>query len=336
MTASCSLPLSASNARRCVSASPACEYGFTYGREQTVMEVRWLARKAPETARQETAVAGKERRRTGSLVYVERLLRIGVDGIGDVVQLEVGVRRNEHDGRARARRHQARRGKARSREVDARRICRGSLQGPCRVVRARLRIEPSVLVERQRWHVARRAPDALEQFLACEHGALDLAVVRNHPPRHLQRRLKERERRDIRPRQLIHDPVIIRVSIDSEALSRLDAVVLIERRGGEFAQGYSGARMLPRSDDEARLLRGGARQQALRRQPFHASCVPRTVGAPRQCAEGDAFRPQRPRLARQSAVAGPPQVVRDLAGDHLDVASAKKWWSRAQIPDRAE
>ena len=80
------------------------QHGLAHGREQAVMKVRPLVGNAPQSVSEKPSVASHELWGSNRLIHVERLFRRLVFRIGDVVQLEVGVRRNAEDGRILVRR----------------------------------------------------------------------------------------------------------------------------------------------------------------------------------------------------------------------------------------
>jgi len=192
-----------------------------------MMEERRLVRRAPKLSRHESAIPSEERCRVGEGIslHVEWLaIRIARPGC-DVVQLEVGERRHlDHS----VDRYWSRTGQFLVGQVDAQRRSLTDLEITCRIVRVWLGKDPTLIGERQRWNVTRRAANCAEAPLAQPHGGFQFAVLRDHAARRRERRLKDHCGCYIRPGQLVGESVVVGIRIDAEPLGRLDAVMMVE------------------------------------------------------------------------------------------------------------
>ena len=212
------------------------EHGLPQRREAPVMEVRGLVGRAPEPPRHEPAVPAEQPLRHQALVHVDGLGRGRVGGIGDVVQLEIGEGRHHDPVGRRWRWRQARLGQPRVVEREGERRGLAGAQVGGRVERARLGVAQACARQRQFGDVTPRAAHRAKCPLAESHGLLDIAIVRDHAPRHGQHRLEHRRGRDVGARHLVHHAVAVGIGVAPEPFGRLDAVMMVERRVGELAQ----------------------------------------------------------------------------------------------------
>ena len=282
------------------------------------MEVRLLVRRAPEALGEETAVPLAQRVRPLRLIHVQRF---AIRRIADVVKLEIRVGIDPHGaGRVgmepRLRQRVARQIDFQIARLTAAEVGRG-------VERIRLGVDPAVAAQRKPRHMAGGAADLTERPLADRNRPLDRRIARNHAPGHLQRRLPHAHRGDVGDRQFIPDAVTIGIGAAAKPLRRLDAVMLVERGVGEFANGDDVARLVPGTDNQRRWMRRVAGDQAQPPEPLHLRCVPHSLLRQRQRPEADPFGHQRFAFADLDRHADSLQLLGHLPREHLQVARAE-------------
>ncbi len=275
------------------------------------MEVRRLIAGAPQPPRQEPRARRAARAPGGRHV-------------ADVVELEVGIDLKLYDLRRAGRRRQSRRGQRGVVQIhrQSTRAPRAQIAG--RIVRIGLGINPSSALQRQRGPVARGAVELVEEALPRQHRALHGRVCGNHPARHREGGLEDREGRDVRARHLVHDAVAVRIGAATETVRRLDPVMPVEQVVGDLTDRYGPAVPEPRAHDQTWSAHRCRHAHARLRQPVDAAHVPSAVAAARERSERNAFRDQRLRLPRLEGIANALEVGGDLAREHLDVAGAEQ------------
>ena len=245
------------------------------------------------------------------------------------MKLEIGVRLHPHDAGGIGPKPRRRQPSARQIDFDVARLA--DPQVARGVERIRLGENPALRVERKPRDVARGAADALERVLACEHGALDGGIARDHAAGHLERCLPDRHRRHVGARQLVGEAVAVGIGIASEPLGRLDAVMLVVRRVRELAQRDDVARLMPGPDDERRRARLADREEAQPAEPFDVRGIPHAIASEREPSERNPFRDERLCLAEMNRVARPLQLLGDLPRQHLEIPGTKHCGRRPEI-----
>ena len=132
-------------------------------------------------------------------------------------------------------------------QVDVHRFRLACAQIAGRVVRVRLGIDPTFLIQSQFGDVAGGAADLFEESLAIKDGALAFGIAGDDAAGNLEGGL---ENADGGEGAFVGEAIAIRVGAKAEALGGLDAVVLVEGGIGKFAQADDVGGLVPGPDDE--------------------------------------------------------------------------------------
>ncbi len=111
--------------------------------------------------------------------------------------------------------------------------------------------DPAFCFERKAGYMTPCAPNFGKLHLAAPDGSLDQGVPRYHPPWNSQSCLKECDGSDVRSRHLIDEAIPVQVRARTEALRRLNAVMVIKGVVSELTKRDDSTGLMEWPDDQA-------------------------------------------------------------------------------------
>ena len=172
------------------------------------------------------------------------------------------------------------------------------------------------------------AADVDEQALPAADRGAERGVSRYDPTWRLQRCLEYRDRGDLRAAQFLDEAVAVRIA-RTEALGRLDAVVVVHRVVGELANRHDGTDLVEGAHDQVRWRTG----EADGGQALNSGRVVAPVRQARQAPEFDAQRLQCHAATGGQRVALRPKLGGHRACQELDVTGTEHADGPAAVAD---